>query len=618
MKKVILKILIALSIVITAGIGVFFYLEEEIPFGTEAVKNSKLDIYCPLQFSEGEINIRNLSDFCPEVSKKSLSANLYGLEKIDGKVYGLLEKDLDGEVSFSIIGISEKEGIFIQRKLDEKPKNFTYEKNRFKIHPQEKEYEIGGNQFIKIINETKELTSSKYQFSIEIPINWEYEKRKNSYLFFHPEVGDYFIEIDIANQKVDFKIPDNISYGSQVKGIKESLKFTNFKNLPDYHSFREGKENYLKINTVKGDIVYYEDEEEYTFSVLASGDPEGWNGTPSGFYNLISKEGLRFSTESEVFMPFSMRLYGKYLIHGEAYFPSGFPYTSPVSGGCVRVRNQEMEKLYNLMESGLPIVSITHEKKPFEVQEIGLHLKPEISAESFLVVDINSGKILSGKNYEELRKIADLTKIMTAIIAVEQMGVTTPITARDYMLGKDDSNAGISSGRPFRLVDLLAPLLVESSDNAARVLSHYVGRDNTLDYMREKADSIGMKDTYFADSFGVDFSEATAKDLYYLLYYLTNTRKPILDITRGAWVPYINYNIFQGLKNKNIFYGDDNFVGGMFEINEKDLHNGAFLFNEKLNEEKRELAFIILGVPTEAHLVEDIKNLKNWIRITFN
>ena len=615
MKKRIFQILIIILLLSTAVAG--FYLnneQEEISFGIEYVRNMELDIYCSVQFENGYFSSDNFQEKCPESSIDNLSAKLLNLKEVDGQVFGILERDAEN-VKWFLIGIDE-DGIFTKKEISEKPDELAYEEQIFKLKPQETEYLFAGGDFAEINREYKNLSSSKYGFSIKIPENWNYEKSDKKYTFSNSEIDDYYFEIKLNGLSVNYSLPDEISYDLEMKEIENSLTFNKIDNFPDYRFFKEDLEDYLEVNTVTGEIIYHKDGEKHEFSVLASGDFETWNGTPSGLYNLISKEGLRFSTESEVYMPFSMRLYGKYLIHGEAYYPSGVPYTSAVSGGCVRVRNEEMTDLYDLVEAGVPVLSITHQKESFNAYERKLTEKPNPEAKSFLVVDIDSGKVLDGKNNDEFVDVTDISKLMKAIVTIEQLGVTTSITARDYMLGEDDTNADIRANRTYRLVDLLAPLLVEHSDNAARVISHYVGRDNTIDYMRQKADSIGMKDTHFGNIFDDENSVTTANDLYYLLYYLTTTRRPILEITKSGWVPHINYEAFHGLKSQNVFYDRDNFSGGFFEVNEEGLHNGLFLFEIEMNE-PREVAFIMLGVPTEAQLIEDIDNLKKWLQKSF-
>ena len=613
--KLLYKITIVLVLITTAGVGLFFNFQEEgkDSFGVERVKNMTLNVDCPLEFEDGRAEA-NPDGSCFQKEDGLPLGELYGLKERYGLVFGFLRLTTEKEEDFLIV--VDQSGLVAKRKLTGKPNQLHFDRETIQIKPNDDQYGLIGNDLIILEEETKKLDSAKYGLSLKIPENWEYEEKDDGYRFYHPEVENYFLTVDFQGNLVKKEFPEGRFYREEMGLIEDSIEVNSFEELPDYRLFRDNLNNYLEVDTVSGSILYKGDERR-KFNVLASGDPKEWNGTPSGLYEILSKEGLRFSTESEVYMPFSMRIYGKYLIHGEAYYPSGVPYTSAVSGGCVRVRNEEMTNLYDLIEVGLPVLSITHKKDDFQLKEADLVQKPDPEAESYLIVDLDSGKIFDAKDYQKEIKITDLTKLMTAIVTTEQMGVKREITAQDYMLGEDETNANIEAGQSFRLIDLLAPLLVESSDNAARVLSHYVGRDNTLRYMQEKADSIGMGSSRFTNSVGDNGNISTAQDLYYLLYYLHNTRKPILDITKAGWVPHINYEVFKGLKNKNVFYEREDFLGGMFEVNEGG-HNGIFLFEKELGGEKRDLAFIMLNVPTEKSLVRDINNLQEWLSKSFN
>ena len=75
---------------------------------------------------------------------------------------------------------------------------------------------------------------------------------------------------------------------------------------------------------------------EFAFDIVAKGDPNEWGGSPAGSYYVISKQRVAYSSVSEVYMPWSIRYYGKYYIHGEPYYPGGEKLNSSTSGGCIR------------------------------------------------------------------------------------------------------------------------------------------------------------------------------------------------------------------------------------------------------------------------------------------
>ena len=169
------------------------------------------------------------------------------------------------------------------------------------------------------------------------------------------------------------------------------------------------------------------------------------------------------------------------------------------------------------------------------------------------------------------------------------------------------------------MANLLPPLLAESSDESARVLAHYLGRDSTLEKMNEKAEMIGMKNTEFVEVTGTNIDNfSTAEDLYYLLYYLINTRVPILDVTRGKWVQHVNYNAFPGLENQNIFYPDPDFLGGKTGSIEDFGETAAFLFNLDIGGESRKIAFVLLGSENRKELRREVTELKKWLQSAYS
>lgn len=519
---------------------------------------------------------------------------------------------------YKLMAFDSRQGHFLTQELEKRPKNITTEGSNLVL---DSTYRlIDRSRFEKIPDDFVNLTSPDYGFSVTIPKKWESENTGQGFVFYHPNAKYSYPVMVKASDTLEVITSPKTPYQKEVDKIKESLQLKyNFERLSDYNLFRSRLNNYLEVNTVTGKINYYQDNLlKESFNVLASGSPLGWQGTPSGLYEILSKEGLKFSTESEVYMPHSMRIYGKYLIHGEAYYSSGVPYRSQVSGGCVRVRDNEVDDLYELVEEGLPVLSITHLQESFPKGKGGLAILPKINARSYLVADIESGKIFAGKDINEPRSIASITKLMTGIVAAEQMGITRPIKIQDYMLELYGSTEDLTEGKRFRLVDLLAPLLIESSNDAAQILAHYIGRISTLEKMNEKADSIGMENSQFVGFSGLNKENvASAKDLYYLGYYLANTRIPLLRITKQAWVPEIDYNAFPDLENKNLFHEKDNFLGGKSGYTKDSSHTGLFLFEMNIAGKKRRILFVTLGARSKRDMETAVLELKNWLNNSY-
>ncbi len=622
MKNSFLKFTIFFLILLSVSI-IFNFLSSEIPEEKKEweIGNEIIKIYYPVKFENGKVAVEDISLLCgdDDLPQENLIAHISKIGTVEHSTLGLLEFRTDSmPPQYEIIAANESEGHFAGIDLEQKPDNITVDGSVITVHYDEGdiEYRLIKDYFEPFSRKTRLLADPDWNFFMEIPKEWEKEKGSDSINFFHPKSERSY---GVFLYKEDFSLhkSEDSPYEWEFEVMKRSLDFFDSVSLPDYGSMSENLDEYLEINTVERKIKLFKENDKFSFNVLAAGDPTGWNGTPGGLYRVLSKEGLRFSTESNVYMPFSVRIYGKYLLHGEAYYPSGIPYTSAISGGCVRVRNEEMIELYDLLEKDIPVLSITHIKESFPDREPDPADFPAITADSFLVADIDSGKVFASKNPNAERPIASIAKVMTSIIAVEHMGTTTPITVRDYMIEGTDQK--IWSGRVVRMIDLLSPVLIESSNDATRVLSHYLGRDNTLEYMKQKAKSIGMKNTIFVEATGIDTGNiSTAKDIYYLSYYLLNTRMPLLNITRGVWVPGINYQAFPGVKNKNIFYPNSQFIGGKTGYTQAAGYSGFFIFNIDFGSEVRRVSFVLLGSESEKDLEMEVSGLKKWLTDSYN
>ena len=119
------------------------------------------------------------------------------------------------------------------------------------------------------------------------------------------------------------------------------------------------------------------------FPILAKGDLNSWGGTASGLYSVLSKTKVSWSGAADVYMPYAIHFYGKYYIHGEPYYPDGTKMISDFSGGCVRLSDQDIKKLYSSVKKGMSVLVIDKEKDNYQYPLEGLTDLPEIDAKAF-------------------------------------------------------------------------------------------------------------------------------------------------------------------------------------------------------------------------------------------
>ena len=143
---------------------------------------------------------------------------------------------------------------------------------------------------------------------------------------------------------------------------------------------------------------------------------------------------------------------------------------------------------------------------------------PKVSAESWIVYDLASDTVLARWNANVRRSMASVTKVMTAMVALDHVSPDEVVTIPDLATGPRGSVAGLVAGEHWTVAELLTAMLVRSGNDAAIALAWHVGGgsiDAFVAMMNEKAAELGLHDTHFANPNGLDNEEhySTATDL---------------------------------------------------------------------------------------------------------
>ena len=190
----------------------------------------------------------------------------------------------------------------------------------------------------------------------------------------------------------------------------------------------------------------------------------------------------------------------------------------PIINGYVDKTKIDGRKLYEktLINSYNPQTSWTLG------QQIGTYNQPEIAGHAALLVDIKNGNVLFEKNSSDRKKIASLVKIMTAVLALEHKKSDEKLYVSSRAAQIGENSMGINEGEIYTLEELLYGLMLHSGNDAAYAIAEGVAGNVTtfVAWMNIKAKELGLKDTYFADSSGLDDSSySTAADLVLLTMY---------------------------------------------------------------------------------------------------
>lgn len=136
-----------------------------------------------------------------------------------------------------------------------------------------------------------------------------------------------------------------------------------------------------------------------------------------------------------------------------------------------------------------------------------LILMPSIVNASTCVMDTDAKRILYSSGEKEVRLIASTTKIMTALVVINNVDdLSKEIEVTDEVLKSFGSGIYIEVGEHIKLIDLLYGLMLRSGNDAAIMLAEYVGgsMEGFASLMNETAYSIGMKNTKFINSSGLE------------------------------------------------------------------------------------------------------------------
>ncbi len=192
---------------------------------------------------------------------------------------------------------------------------------------------------------------------------------------------------------------------------------------------------------------------------------------------------------------------------------------------------------------GIIVTSIPKETESKTKETEDLFSSLNIKAESYIVYDVVSKKVISEKNPDTPKPLASLTKVMTALTAYEILPKHSTIKIiEDYMSPEGDS--GLNSGDTWVFENLADFTLVTSSNDGAHALASVAQAstvDNSTNFVKEMnrvAEEVGMTNSKFFNEHGLDRTidrggaYGSARDVATLFEYILKNRPEILEATR--------------------------------------------------------------------------------------
>jgi hypothetical protein len=415
-----------------------------------------------------------------------------------------------------------------------------------------------------------------------------------------------------------------VSYNISMKnegGDISKLEYLSWPTIANAEFLKNAKDQFILQNA---DFIYADLSEmqlsvykngilNKTFRILSKGKEGLWWETPAGIYKIQTKEKSHFSSFGRVYMPWSMQFQGNFFIHGWPHDKNDVPVSSEYSGGCIRLSDEDSKSVYDLTDIGTPLIVF---EKDFGGDGAAYKIKgPVVSAESYLVADLKNNFVFAESNKDKVLPIASLTKLVTVITAADYINLDKEITITKDMI-IPTSLPRLQVGQTFPIFQLLYPLLLESSNEAALAIAKSNGEKQFLGFMNQKVKSLGMEGTELADSSGVDSKNiSSVNDLFLFAKYIYNNRSFVLRISAGK----LNSSaygapIFKDLRNFNVFSGNPEFVGGKVGKSTDAKETMLSIFEINVNGEKRPVAIIVLGSEDAGR---DVQNILDYVKNTY-
>jgi len=266
-----------------------------------------------------------------------------------------------------------------------------------------------------------------------------------------------------------------------------------------------------------------------------------------------------------------------------------------------------------------PFQEMSFVKVPEKPQKPNLDLQTK-AAISVKINEVGREKILFRKNIDQPLPIASLTKLMTAVIVLENSeddSLSKKVIVSPKAASQEDVPVfgNLKSGDKLSVKKLLELMLIYSSNDAAWALFEVIGQEYFVEKMNQKAEILGLENTHFVNPTGLDpenllynldnldyFNYSTARDLVKLAQYILKEHPLIFEISRKEPLYLIKDGIFDLFFTQEVIGGKTGYT---------DEAGGCILFVFK-NDEGNLFINVILGTPSASARIAEMQKLIDY------
>lgn len=224
--------------------------------------------------------------------------------------------------------------------------------------------------------------------------------------------------------------------------------------------------------------------------IVSIGKPGSYYETVGGAYANDYKIKRHFSSIGEVYLPWSVHVFGNFFIHGIPYYRNGNKVSSTYSGGCIRLTDEDAERVYDFVSVETPIVIVQQDMEEF--------FPTSTSTDTFASMEA--------------------TRYMAVIVSLEVL--------------KQDEKIKDADGTDTTRRKLIPRLLNDKDDAVIAELARSLGDEVFLDYMNKKAAALGLTNTVFGsvDEAGM----TTADDYMRLMLYVADYKSYLVNLATST------------------------------------------------------------------------------------
>lgn len=269
--------------------------------------------------------------------------------------------------------------------------------------------------------------------------------------------------------------------------------------------------------------------------------------------------------------------------------------------------------------------------KPLTKDKISdLYLNSNNFLSVFIDLEEDKEVLLSQKKSDEKIAIASLSKLMTAVIALENYESDDIIKVSSFAISTFSTSGGLKEGEEIKIKDLLHVMLIESSNDASEALAENMGRSKFISKMNEKARELGMNNTVFVNPSGLDVFEdkaesifkesniSTVEDLKKLVVYILKNHQIISQILSISEIEIRSQSgVIHKLENTNILLKESSvYLWGKTGYTKE--ANGCIILISKSHSKLSSSASYVINVIAGADdRFREARKLEAWLEDSF-